>query len=132
MSNPVEYLTCVQNRGALIHKARHSAQQLTIELLHRPTSGKKEAPKEDPQLAILKKKKAPNRLIVDDAINDDNSVVALNLQTMETLQLFRGDTVLLKVCARQAWFKVCCSAQVAGDFPCPGVWWSSSFSFAAT
>ena len=56
--------------------------------------------KEDPQLAILKKKKAPNRLIVDDAVNDDNSVVALNLQTMETLQLFRGDTVLLKVRSR--------------------------------
>ncbi|KAK9838381.1 hypothetical protein WJX81_008311 [Elliptochloris bilobata] len=59
-------------------------------------SGAKPGPKDDPQLAILKKKKAPNRLIVDDAVNDDNSVVALNLQTMETLQLFRGDTVLLK------------------------------------
>lgn len=34
---------------------------------------------------------------MDDAVNDDNSVVALNLKTMETLQLFRGDTVLLKV-----------------------------------
>jgi formylmethanofuran dehydrogenase subunit D len=33
---------------------------------------------------------------VDEAINDDNSVVALNLQKMEELQLFRGDTVLLK------------------------------------
>ena len=98
----MKYVTCVQKRSVLIHKARHGAQQLTSDLLHRPTSGKKEAPKEDPQLAILKKKKAPNRLIVDDAINDDNSVVALNLQTMETLQLFRGDTVLLKVCARQA------------------------------
>ena len=27
--------------------------------------------------AILERKKAPNRLIVDDATNDDNSVVAL-------------------------------------------------------
>jgi len=42
------------------------------------------------------KKKNPNRLIVDEASNDDNSVVALNVQTMEELQLFRGDTVLLK------------------------------------
>jgi len=42
------------------------------------------------------KKKNPNRLIVDEAGNDDNSVVALNVQTMEELQLFRGDTVLLK------------------------------------
>jgi hypothetical protein len=29
-------------------------------------------------------------------VNDDNSVVALNLQKMDELQLFRGDTVLLK------------------------------------
>lgn len=34
---------------------------------------------------------------MDEAVNDDNSVVALNLKTMEKLQLFRGDTVLLKV-----------------------------------
>lgn len=32
----------------------------------------------------------------DEAINDDNSVVALNLAKMDELQLFRGDTVLLK------------------------------------
>ena len=31
------------------------------------------------------------------AVNDDNSVVALHPKTMETLELFRGDTVLLKV-----------------------------------
>ena len=51
--------------------------------------------------AILERKKAPNRLIVDEAINDDNSVVALNPSTMEKLQLFRGDTVLLKARLRQ-------------------------------
>lgn len=28
---------------------------------------------------------------------DDNSVVTLHPKTMETLELFRGDTVLLKV-----------------------------------
>ena len=42
------------------------------------------------------KKKNPNRLIVDDAINDDNSVVSLHLNTMTELQLFRGDTVMIK------------------------------------
>lgn len=42
------------------------------------------------------KKKHPNRLVVDDAINDDNSVVSLHLNTMQELQLFRGDTVSLK------------------------------------
>ena len=41
--------------------------------------------------------KAHNLLVVDEAINDDNSMVDLNPQTMETLQLFRGDTILLKV-----------------------------------
>jgi transitional endoplasmic reticulum ATPase len=42
------------------------------------------------------KKKNPNRLIVDDAINDDNSVVSLHINTMQELALFRGDTVLIK------------------------------------
>ena len=46
--------------------------------------------------AIMDKKKAPNRLVVDDALNDDNSVVCLSAAKMEELQLFRGDTVLLK------------------------------------
>lgn len=46
--------------------------------------------------AILRKKDKPNRLIVDEASNDDNSVVALSQAKMDELQLFRGDTVLLK------------------------------------
>ena len=33
---------------------------------------------------------------VTDAVNDDNSVIALSNNTMETLQLFRGDCVLVK------------------------------------
>ncbi|KAG7669336.1 hypothetical protein KSW81_007492 [Nannochloris sp. 'desiccata'] len=53
-------------------------------------------PKKDFSTAILERKKSPNRLLVDDAVNDDNSVVALHPKTMETLELFRGDTVLLK------------------------------------
>jgi len=52
--------------------------------------------KKDFSTAILERKKSPNRLVVDEAINDDNSVVALNSKTMETLQLFRGDTILIK------------------------------------
>ncbi|KND01263.1 transitional endoplasmic reticulum ATPase [Spizellomyces punctatus DAOM BR117] len=51
---------------------------------------------DDTALAILKKKASPNKLIVDDATNDDNSVCTLNTATMEQLNLFRGDTVLLK------------------------------------
>ena len=52
--------------------------------------------KKDFSTAILDRKKAPNRLFVEEATNDDNSVVALHPVTMEKLQLFRGDTVLLK------------------------------------
>ncbi|KAI8474134.1 MAG: flagellar associated protein [Monoraphidium minutum] len=52
--------------------------------------------KKDFSTAILERKKSPNRLVVDEAVNDDNSVVALHPTTMEKLQLFRGDTVLLK------------------------------------
>ena len=51
---------------------------------------------EDLATAILKKKDRPNRLIVDEAANDDNSVVALSQAKMDELELFRGDSVLLK------------------------------------
>lgn len=50
----------------------------------------------DISTAIMDKKKAPNRLVVDDTTNDDNSVVLLSPKKMEELNLFRGDTVLLK------------------------------------
>ena len=42
------------------------------------------------------KKRSPNHLIVDDATNDDNSVISLSPAKMEQLELFRGDTVLIK------------------------------------
>ncbi|MBN3314857.1 TERA ATPase, partial [Atractosteus spatula] len=51
---------------------------------------------EDYSTAILKQKHRPNRLIVDEALNEDNSIVCLSQSKMEELQLFRGDTVLLK------------------------------------
>lgn len=57
----------------------------------------RKANKKDYSTAILERKKSPNRLVVDEAINDDNSVVSLHPATMEKLQFFRGDTVLLKV-----------------------------------
>ncbi|KHC67689.1 cell division control protein 48 [Candida albicans P75010] len=46
--------------------------------------------------AILRRKKKDNALVVDDATNDDNSVITMSSNTMELLQLFRGDTVLVK------------------------------------
>ena len=54
------------------------------------------ADKKEINTGIMDKKKAPNRLVVDDALNDDNSVVTLSPAKMEELELFRGDTVLLK------------------------------------
>ncbi|XP_078285772.1 transitional endoplasmic reticulum ATPase-like isoform X2 [Rhinoraja longicauda] len=51
---------------------------------------------EDISTAILQQKHRPNRLVVDEAINDDNSIVSLAQVKMDELQLFRGDTVLLK------------------------------------
>lgn len=44
----------------------------------------------------IEKKKSPNRLNVDESTNDDNSVVMLSPEKMEELNLFHGDTVLLK------------------------------------
>ena len=35
-------------------------------------------------------------MIVQESANDDNSVVSLSQKKMDELQLFRGDTVLLK------------------------------------
>uniref|UniRef100_A0A5S6QAD7 vesicle-fusing ATPase n=1 Tax=Trichuris muris TaxID=70415 RepID=A0A5S6QAD7_TRIMR len=46
--------------------------------------------------AILKEKSRPNRLIVEDTSNDDNSVVCLNPEKMEELNMYRGDTAIVK------------------------------------
>ncbi len=35
-------------------------------------------------------------LRVTDAVNDDNSIIALSNNTMDQLQLFRGDTVVVR------------------------------------
>jgi len=51
---------------------------------------------DDVATAILKTKSKPNRLMVEEASTDDNSVVTMSPEKMEELQLFRGDTVLLK------------------------------------
>jgi len=54
------------------------------------------AAKDEFNTAIMDKKKAPNRLVVDDATNDDNSVIHLSPSKMEELKIFKGDTVLIK------------------------------------
>ncbi|GMN35705.1 hypothetical protein TIFTF001_005460 [Ficus carica] len=60
---------------------------------------KRKGTKRDFSTAILERKKAANQLVVDEAVNEDNSVVSLHPETMEKLQLFRGDTILIKFCA---------------------------------
>lgn len=66
----------------------------------RPNAGLSDAhnvdPEHDPATAILRRKASPNKLMVDDATSDDNSVITLSPATMEKLQLFRGDTVIVK------------------------------------
>lgn len=52
--------------------------------------------RKDFSTAILDGKKSANRLYVNEAIEDDNSVVTMNPATMDELQIFRGDTVMIK------------------------------------
>ena len=52
--------------------------------------------KKDVSTAILDKKKAPHKLTVEEAKNDDNSVVEMTQAKMDELKIFKGDTVLLK------------------------------------
>nr|XP_023662104.1 transitional endoplasmic reticulum ATPase-like isoform X2 [Paramormyrops kingsleyae] len=61
-----------------------------------PATGRADPKAEDYSTAILKQKQRPNRLIVDEALNEDNSIVCLSQTKMEELQLFRGDTVVLR------------------------------------
>jgi transitional endoplasmic reticulum ATPase len=65
------------------------------------------APKKDFSTAILERKKAPYKLIVEDATNDDNSVIMITAAKMEELKVFKGDTVLLKGKKRK---DTCCLA----------------------
>lgn len=41
-------------------------------------------------------KRAPNRLIVENPKNDDNSIAVLHADKMKELKIFNGDAVLLK------------------------------------
>jgi transitional endoplasmic reticulum ATPase len=59
--------------------------------------------------AILRQKKSPNRLMVDETTSDDNSVAVLHPNTMETLGLFRGDTVIVRGKRRKDTVLICLS-----------------------
>jgi len=63
----------------------------------------------DVAYAILRQKASPNKLIVDDATNDDNSVMTINPKTMKELKLFKGDTILIKGKMRKETVLICLS-----------------------
>lgn len=44
----------------------------------------------------MDRKKAPHKLIVEDATNDDNSIVEMTAAKLDELKIFKGDTVQLK------------------------------------
>lgn len=52
--------------------------------------------KKDLSTAILERKKAPHKLTVEEAKNDDNSVIEMTQAKMDELKIFKGDTVLIK------------------------------------
>jgi len=52
--------------------------------------------KKDFSTAILDRKKAPNKLQVEDSKQDDNSVVEMTQAKMDELKIFKGDTVILR------------------------------------
>uniref|UniRef100_A0A1I7UG09 vesicle-fusing ATPase n=2 Tax=Caenorhabditis tropicalis TaxID=1561998 RepID=A0A1I7UG09_9PELO len=56
----------------------------------------KEKKNDELSTAILKDKAKPNRLIVDQSEQDDNSVISVSQAKMDELGLFRGDAVILK------------------------------------
>ncbi|RKP17852.1 AAA ATPase [Rozella allomycis CSF55] len=51
---------------------------------------------DDTATAIMNRKPAPNKLMVDEALVDDNSTICVSPKTLDTLELFSGDTVLVK------------------------------------
>ena len=52
--------------------------------------------KKDVSTAILDKKKAPNKLTVEESKNDDNTIIVISEKKMEELNLMRGDQVKLR------------------------------------
>ena len=64
--------------------------------IEKPSAEKKPEEKVDYATAILNQKKAPNKLTVEEATNDDNTTVYLTAKKLNELGLFRGDPVLIR------------------------------------
>lgn len=52
--------------------------------------------KKDFSTAILDAKKAPNKLIVEESLNDDNSTIQISQAKMSELKIFKGDPIFIK------------------------------------
>lgn len=53
-------------------------------------------PKKDVSTAILDQKKAPNKLMVEEANTDENSSIQLSQSKMNQLKIFKGDAIFIK------------------------------------
>jgi len=71
--------------------------------------------KKDVSCAILEKKKAPHKLMVEESKQDDNSVVELTQKKMDELKIMKGDTVLLKGKKRRDTVCICLSVEDGDD-----------------
>ncbi|XP_006790830.1 transitional endoplasmic reticulum ATPase [Neolamprologus brichardi] len=80
-----------------------------------PGSGGADPKGEDYSTAILKQKHRPNRLIVDEAVSEDSSIVSLSQRKTEELQLFRGDTVVLRGRKRRQTVCIILTDDTCGD-----------------
>ena len=70
------------------------------------------ATKRDVSIPILERRKVLNYLIVNETMNDENSIVACP-KTMDTHQFYKGDTILFK---GKKWKDTICIAMV--DYTC--------------
>lgn len=70
---------------------------------------------EDFSTAILRQKHRPNRLVVDESHNDDSSIVSLSQDKTDELQLFRGDTVVLRGKKRRQTVCIVLTEDTCGD-----------------
>ncbi len=55
----------------------------------------------------VSRKKAPNRLFIEDNPEEENSVAFFHPDKMEELGLFRGDTIRIKGKRRKVWILIC-------------------------
>uniref|UniRef100_A0AAQ5XVF9 Transitional endoplasmic reticulum ATPase n=2 Tax=Amphiprion ocellaris TaxID=80972 RepID=A0AAQ5XVF9_AMPOC len=106
-----KYFTLVGALACICWLVAGGGGNITLSVL-----GQSPSPKgEDFSTAILKQKHRPNRLIVDEALNEDSSIVSLSQNKTEELQLFRGDTVVLRGRKRRQTVCIVLTDETCGD-----------------